>query len=163
MVLRRIYLFNLFLFLFLVNKSLFKIMLQESTSTDVQIDLFIGEEHQLYANLTFSNKAEKDLWLEKRKVAYNGIILINCLIIKDIAKNVILEFTGPMARFRSPIEEDFIIVKPNQTYSTKFRIDNKYAFSDELSTYTIQYTSTMFPLNEQSSIHYKSNIATITY
>lgn len=139
-------------------------MVQENSSCNVQIELFIPKKlHHLYAKLTFFNNTERDLWLEKRKVAYNGTVLINCFFIKDISKNAILEFTGPIARFRAPLEEDFIIVKPAQCYTSTFRLDNKYSFPKRSSTYSVQFTSTMFPLNENIPYQYKSNIETIKY
>lgn len=153
-----------FLILSLENKSLNNIMSQEKLSGEVQIELYIPKKaHQLNARLTFYNNTDRDLWLEKRKVAFNGVILINCFIIKDIKKNTLVEFAGPIVRFKPPLKEDFIIVKPAHTFSSEFRLDNKYSFSKQPSTYSVQFTSTMFPLNEKVSHEYKSNIAIITF
>jgi hypothetical protein len=139
-------------------------MLQENSSRKAQLELLITKkENHLYGKLTFFNNTGKDLWLEKRKVAYSGTILINCFVIKDINKNIFLEFTGPVARFTAPTEKDFIIVKPNQLYSSKFRLDDKYSFSNQPSTYSVQFISTMFPTNEQVSYKYESNVALIKY
>lgn len=139
-------------------------MNQVESQYQVQIDLFIkSKEHQLFAKLTFINNSDKDLWLEERKVAYNGTILIDCFIINDVKNNTRLSFKGPIARFRDPIEEDYIIVKPNQSYSSKFRLDDKYSFSERESKYSVQFSSVMFPLDEDTYIDLKSNIASITF
>jgi len=132
----------------------------ESELIDVQLTAELKDE-KVIAHLTFCNKSEKKVYLNKQMMYYNGEVRNDYLEITG-DNDVIADYLGMMANCtREP--DEFVELAPGEKINASFPVSEFYKLAKG-NKYRIQYTA-FNPsfLKEQQLIEMQSNEVEITY
>lgn len=96
----------------------------------------IGTE--MWTTMTFTNQSSKPIYLNKIDICLDGKLLNKVFQIQEKGKP--LDYTGVLVKRRTPTADDFVILQPRKSITTKTRLDKAYAFRPGKHQYTIRYS-----------------------
>jgi hypothetical protein len=89
------------------------------------------------ATVTFTNRGTVDAFLYEVNAIPEGRLEKNVFDIRREGQRV--EYTGILAKRAQPTPEDFLTVKPGQTYTTVVPLHKFYAFPSGMGEYVARY------------------------
>jgi hypothetical protein len=128
---------GLFFALIIVNQI--TCQTEKKTMKKLNINLAMSQSAEgVFCTMTFLNIGESDVFLSKSDICFTQKITSEIFKINQNQQEV--PYVGIMLKRGVALENDFVILQPNQHITTSVRLDKVYAFLPGHHTYTIQYS-----------------------
>jgi len=94
---------------------------------------------QVMARLEFKNSSNRDVFIEKYNACAEQRIENNVFEIQTHGQ--LLDYTGMLAKRRRPILQDYLVIRPGESFKTEVDLTKAYAFPKEFHDYVVVYSA----------------------
>ena len=105
----------------------------------VSVHLTVSAHGRVMAKLKFKNSSNRDVFLEKYNACAEQRVENNVFEIRTNGQ--LLDYTGILAKRRRPIPQDYIVIRPGETFETEVDLMKAYGFPKELREYVVVYSA----------------------